>query len=64
MPDLSPEEENSILTHMWPLAAHMPKCRLAILINFSDKFCATLEVLKLYHLLRVRDAMPAASYNH
>lgn len=62
VPDLSPEEQNSILTHMWPLAAHMPKCRLAIIINLSDKFCATLEVLKLYHLLRVRDVMPASTY--
>lgn len=60
--DLTPEEENSILTHMWPLAVHMPKCRLAVIINLSDKLCATLEVLRLYHLLKVREAMPASTY--
>lgn len=60
VPDLTRQEQNAILTHMWPLARHMPRCRLAILINVADKFCATLEITKIYHLMRVRDVMPRA----
>lgn len=62
VPDLSEEEENSIVAHMWPLAYHMPRCKLAFVISFSDKLCATLEILKIYHLMRLRDVMPASSY--
>lgn len=62
VPDLSPQEENSILTHMWPLARHMPRCRLAILINLSDKLCATLEILHIYHLTRLFRRMPRSVY--
>lgn len=62
VPDLSPQEENSILTHMWPLAAHMPRCRLAIVVNLADKFCATVELLKIYKLLKLWAGMPRSNY--
>lgn len=63
VPDLSQEEQNSIISHMWPLAYHMPRCRLALVISFADKLCATLEILKIYHLMRFREVMPASSYS-
>lgn len=62
VPDLSEEEENSIIAHMWPLARHMPRCKLAFVITVADKLCATLEILKIYHLMRFRQVMPASSY--
>ena len=61
VPDLTTPEQNAILTHMWPLARHMPRCRLALVINLADKFCATLEVTRLYHLLGVREILPRSS---
>ncbi len=63
VPDLSDEEQNSIVSHMWPLAYHMPRCRLAVVISLADKLCATLEILKIYHLMGVRQVMPASTYN-
>ena len=62
VPDLTDQEENSIISHMWPLARHMPRCKLALIICLSDKLCATLEILKIYHLMKVRSVMPASSY--
>lgn len=61
VPDLTSSEQNAILTHMWPLARHMPRCKLAVAINLADKFCATLEVTKLYHLMGVRSVLPPSS---
>lgn len=46
--DLTPAEENSILTHMWPLASHMPRYKVAFIVNLADKLCATVEVCNLY----------------
>ena len=62
VPDLTQAEQNSIVSHMWPLAYHMPKCKLALLIGLSDKICAMLEITKIYHLMKVRSVMPASSY--
>lgn len=61
VPGLTGMEQNAILTHMWPLARHMPRCRLALVINLADKFCATLEVSKIYHLLKLRQQLPTAA---
>lgn len=61
VPDLTESEQNAILTHMWPLARHCPRCRLALVINLTDKLCATLEVTRLYHLLGVRSVLPHSS---
>lgn len=62
VPDLTEEEQNSILSHMWPLAYHAPRCRLAVIISLADKFCAVLEICKIYKLLGLREVMPASSY--
>ena len=62
VPDLTEAEENSIVSHMWPLAYHMPKCRLALVISAADKLCAMLEITKLYHLMGVRKVMPPSRY--
>jgi len=59
--DLSPAEENSILAHMWPLAAHMPKCKVAFIVSLSDKLCATLEVCNLYRLARRYRTVPVSA---
>lgn len=53
-PDLSEREANAILTHMWPLAIHLPRCREAVVVNLADKLCATLEVAQLYRMLSSR----------
>ena len=45
--DLTPAEENSILTHMWPLAARMPRYKEAFIVNAADKLCAVIEVCNL-----------------
>ena len=62
VPDLTEAEQNSIVSHMWPLAYHAPKCKLAWVILTADRLCATLEILKIYHLMKVRDVMPVSSY--
>ena len=62
VPDLTEAEQNSIVSHMWPLAYHAPKCKLALVISFADKLCAMLEITKMYHLMKVRQVMPASSY--
>ena len=57
-PDLSEREANAILTHMWPLAVHLPRCREAVVVNLADKLCATLEVIHLYRTRRVQRWLP------
>lgn len=42
---LTDKEKNSIISHMWPLARYMPRCREAYVVNLADKLCATAEVL-------------------
>ncbi len=56
--DITPQEANSIISHMWPLASSMPKCREAVLVNLADKFCATVEVFNLYPLFCRRHKVP------
>lgn len=50
--DLSPKEENIIIAHMWPLSKKMPHSREAFVVSMADKFCATVEVLHFYHMMR------------
>lgn len=56
--DLSAQEENAILTHMWPLSIHLPRCREAAVVNLADKVCATIEVIRLYRTRRVQRWLP------
>lgn len=50
--DLTPMEENIILSHMWPLARSMPRYKEALVVNLADKLCATAEVSRVYHHIR------------
>ena len=52
------QEANAILTHMWPLAVHMPRSREAIAVNLADKLCAILEVACIYRTRRVQRWLP------
>ena len=53
-PDLSDREANAIVSHMFPLAVHLPRSRVAIAVNLADKLCATIEVAQLYRLIPLR----------
>lgn len=55
--ELSEKEENAIISHMWPLAKRMPRCREAVVVNLADKICATLEVSHVYSLMRVDEKL-------
>ena len=52
---LNAKEENIIISHMWPLAKRMPRCREALVVNLADKLCATAEVLGYWRRSRVRE---------
>ncbi|NLF34873.1 MAG: HD domain-containing protein [Clostridiales bacterium] len=56
--DLSHREENSILTHMWPLAPKMPRYKEAFIVNLADKACAIVEVCNLYGIIRRKNRVP------
>lgn len=56
--DLSPKEENIIVSHMWPLARTMPHSVEALIVNAADKFCATLEVSYIWRARRIQRWIP------
>ena len=60
-PDLSENEKNAIVSHMFPLAVHLPKCREALVVNLADKICATMEVVHLYQTRRVQRWLPTSA---
>lgn len=43
--DLTENEKNMILRHMWPLTPIPPKSRGGLVIIYSDKFCGLIETL-------------------
>lgn len=45
--DLSPREKDIIKKHMWPLTLIPPRCREAWIVTTADKYCSTLETLRL-----------------
>ena len=51
---LTDVEENIIISHMWPLARHMPRYKEAVVVNLADKLCATLEVTQIWRRLKLR----------
>lgn len=51
---LTPKEKNSIISHMWPLARYMPRCKEAYVINLADKLCCTGELLGYWKRSKVR----------
>ena len=60
-PDLSDKERNAIVSHMFPLAVHLPRCREALVVNMADKICATLEVVHLYQTRRLQRWLPLSA---
>jgi len=58
-PDLTDKEKNAIVSHMFPLAVHLPRSRVAVAVNLADKLCATLEVVHIYQTRRVQRWLPA-----
>ncbi len=44
-PDLNEKERNIISCHMWPFTLVPPKYKEGYIVLFSDKYCATREVL-------------------
>ena len=60
-PDLTEREANAILTHMFPLSAHLRRCREAAVVNLADKICATIEVAHLYRTRFIQRLLPAAA---
>lgn len=60
-PDLSEREKNAIVSHMFPLAVHLPRCREALVVNLADKICATMEVVHLYQTRRVQRWLPMSA---
>lgn len=59
-PDLTENEKNAIVSHMFPLAVHLPRCREALAVNIADKICATIEVVHLYRVRRIQRWLPSA----
>lgn len=57
-PDLTEREANAILSHMFPLAVHLPRCREAVAVNIADKMCATIEVIHLYRTQIIQKHLP------
>lgn len=44
---LTPREKDIIKKHMWPLTVSPPRCREAWIVTTADKYCSTLETLRL-----------------
>ncbi len=57
-PDLSHREKNAIISHMFPLAVHLPRSRTAVAVNLADKLCATIEVVHLYRTRFIQRRLP------
>jgi uncharacterized protein len=45
---LNEKERDIIVKHMWPLTPRPPKYKEALIVSLSDKFCSTIETLRLY----------------
>ncbi len=45
---LNDKEKDIIVKHMWPLTLRPPKYKEALIVSLSDKFCSTIETLRLY----------------
>ncbi len=43
MGSLTPDQEDTILNHMWPLSSSSPSCREGYILTIIDKYCSLLE---------------------
>lgn len=50
---LTDKERNIIISHMWPIARHRPRSKEAALVCFVDKYCATMEISKVWHRMKM-----------
>lgn len=46
--NLNDKECDIILKHMWPVTFSLPKYKESFVITFSDKYCATVEILDYF----------------
>ena len=60
-PDLTGNEKNAIVSHMFPLAVHLPRCREAVAVNLADKLCSVLEVARLYRTRLIQRWLPESA---
>jgi len=56
-PDLSEKEGNAIRSHMFPLSKECPRSKEALAVNLADKFCATVEALRIFYRLPIRSCV-------
>jgi uncharacterized protein len=45
--DLTDRQRDIIKKHMWPLTIKTPACREAWIVTLADKYCSTMETLKI-----------------
>ncbi len=47
--NLTDFQKNIIVSHMWPLNPRLfPKSKEALIVNFADTYCATMEMLHVF----------------
>lgn len=56
---LTEQERNIILSHMWPIARRMPRCREAAVVCLVDKLCATAELIHIWKYIRQKHTVMA-----
>lgn len=64
MVELTPNEEDAILKHMWPLYFGMPKYRESVAVTLADKYAATLEVCYQWGTFFAYKVVHAFAYNN
>lgn len=52
--ELSKLEEDIIEKHMWPLTPRPPRFLESFIVSCADKFCAALEMSRLYKAMKVK----------
>ena len=55
--ELTDKERNIILSHMWPVAKKRPRSKEAVVVCMADKYCAVLELCKIWHRMKVSRVM-------
>ena len=61
-PDLSEKEGNAIRSHMFPLSKERPRSKEALAVNLADKFCTTVEALRIFNHLPIRSYVLTTLY--
>lgn len=51
---LSDLQKDIIVKHMWPLTRPLPRHRETFVVSMADKFCAVMEMSRVYQLLNVK----------